>query len=73
MRESGDRTENITVAAACSATGIVILPPMTVCKGARINNDLMNGAPKDTIFPTFPKGCIGSDKQNKRKRVMVQL
>jgi hypothetical protein len=46
---------------------------MIICKGVRKNDDLTNGAPEDTIFATFPKGYIDSDKQNTRKRVAVQL
>jgi hypothetical protein len=51
----------------------MISPPITVCKGVRINNDLMNGTPKDIISATFPKGYIDSDNQNEREGVMVQL
>jgi hypothetical protein len=41
---------SITIAA--HATGTVMLPPMIICKGVRINEDLMNGAPEDIIFAT---------------------
>jgi hypothetical protein len=56
MRNSGDRRENITTVAACSATGTVILPPMIIYKGVRLN-----GAPEDTTFATSLKGYIDSD------------
>jgi uncharacterized OB-fold protein len=52
MRKSAEKSENGTIAAACSATGNVIQPPMIICKCVRTNEDLMNGSPEDTIFAT---------------------
>jgi hypothetical protein len=55
MRKSGDRSENITIDAACNSTGSVILSPMITCKNVRMKVDLMNEAPEDTIFAKFTK------------------
>jgi hypothetical protein len=49
MRKRAERREN-TTAAACNAPGTVMLPPMTICKGDRTNEDFMN-----EIFATFSK------------------
>ena len=34
---------------------------MVIYKGTRLNEDLMNGAPEDTIFAASPKGHMDSD------------
>lgn len=73
MRKSGERSENISIVAARKATGTVILPPVTIYKSVRTNEDLMNGDPEGTIFCTSSKDYIDSDKQNKRESVAVQL
>lgn len=61
MRKSGERSENVTVVVACNATASIILPPMVIYKGTRLNEDLMKGAPDDTIFASSPKGYIDSE------------
>lgn len=61
MRKSGERSENITLVVAANATSTVILPPMVIYKGTRLNEDLMKGAPGNTIFATSPKGYIDSE------------
>jgi hypothetical protein len=72
MRKSSERSENIIVAAR-NATGTVTLPPMTIYKDVRTNEDLMNGAAEDKIFATSLKDYIDSDEQNKGIRVEMQL
>lgn len=61
MKKSGERSENITLVVSCNATASVILPPMVIFKGVRMNEDLMKEAPEDTIFATSLKGYIDSE------------
>jgi hypothetical protein len=72
MTKSEERSQNTTIVATCSVTGTVILPPVTIYKGSRPNEVLMNGTLEDKIF-SISKDYIDSDKQNKRKIVDVQL
>jgi len=44
MKKSGDRSENITAVAACSATSTIVLPSMAIFEGVTLNEDLMNEA-----------------------------
>jgi hypothetical protein len=44
MWKSGDRNENLTVAAACSATSTITVPPLAIFEGVTLNEDLMNEA-----------------------------
>jgi hypothetical protein len=60
MRKSGEGSENIPIVAECSDTGTVTLPPMTIYKGVRMNEDLTNGAPEDRVFATSPKVLMDS-------------
>jgi hypothetical protein len=54
MRKSGERKANITIVAAFSATGTVVLPPIIICKCVRMNENLKNGAAEDAVFATSP-------------------
>jgi hypothetical protein len=44
MRKGGDRTENTTAVATCTAAGTVTLPPVTVSEGVTLNEGLMSEA-----------------------------
>jgi hypothetical protein len=47
MKKSGDRSDNITAVAACSATSTIVLPSMPVSEGVTLNEGLMNEARLD--------------------------
>jgi hypothetical protein len=52
MGKSGQTSENITTVAACNVT--VILPPMIISNGVRMDEGRTNGAAKDAVFATSP-------------------
>jgi hypothetical protein len=63
VKRSGNRGENVSIAAAYSA--YVILSPVITCNIVRIKEELMSGAPECTIFASFSRNYLGHDIFNK--------
>jgi hypothetical protein len=59
--KKGERSKNITLVIGCHASSSVILPPLIICKGVRMDKDLTKEVPVDANFSTSPKGFINSE------------
>ena len=55
-RSSGNKAQ-ITIVACASATGVV-LPPMVIFQGARLNHELMHGEVPGTLYGPSENGWI---------------
>ena len=55
-RSSGNKAQ-ITIVACASATGVV-LPPMVIFQGARLNHELTHGEVPGTLYGLSENGCI---------------
>jgi len=55
------RNENITLDIGCDVTLYIMLLPLIIFRGVRMNKDLTKGVPKDAIYSTSLKGFINSE------------